>query len=204
MIEIFGWLKISNPTCMPWLILGKGPTFERHVDFPDLDKRYCTIALNHACRHRRVLIAHMIDANVLDEVDGWEEKASFILMPWQPHFKFAATAVTLEDLAKKHPVLSSFEKQGRLLWYNLSTGQSPKRGSPPVLVKYFSAEAVVRLLAMAGVRKIRTLGVDGGKSYAKSFKDIKPFRGGHTTFDRQTELIQKTVKEFRVDYAPLV
>lgn len=204
MIEVFGWLKDTQQESRLWLIFGKGPSFDRHVEFPDLDKEYCTIALNHACRRRPVLIAHMIDANVLDEVDQWEEKAQFILMPWQPHFTFLPTETTLEKLATQNPVLASFEKQGRLLWYNLSSGKELRPGSPSVLVNFFSAEAVVRLLAMAGVKKIRTLGVDGGISYAQAFKDIQPFRGGHNTFDLQTGPIQNTVKEFGIDYAPLV
>jgi hypothetical protein len=201
MIELFGWMKALEPK--PWLIFGKGPSFDRHKEFPDIDKEYHTVALNHACRNRPVFVGHMIDANVLDEVDGWEEKARFILMPWQPHVKFSPTDKTLDKFAVEHPVLASFEKQGRLLWYNLATGKKPRTGSPPVLVNFFSAEAVVRFLAMAGVKKIRTLGVDGGNTYAQAFKDITPFRGGHKTFDYQTGPIQKTVKEFGLDYAPL-
>lgn len=201
MIEIFGWMKKLDPR--PWLILGKGPSFDRHVEFPNIDRDFHTITLNHASRNRNAEVGHMIDANVLDEVDGWADRVKFILMPWQPHVNFGPTAKTLDQFAAEHPVLRDFEAQGRLLWYNLSTGKRPRLGSPTVLVNFFSAEAVVRLLAMAGVKKIRTLGVDGGKTYAQAFKDIQPFRGGHTTFDYQNGPIQKTVNEFHLDYAPL-
>jgi hypothetical protein len=203
MIEFFEWVRSNKEASRPWLVLGKGPSFERHKDFPNIDKDYCTIGLNHVCRQRRVLIAHMIDAAVLNEVPDFEAGASFIMMPWQPHFSCAPTDKTLDQLTKEHRVLKSFEARGRLLWYNLSTGNRPRQGSPSVMVNYFSAEAVVRLLAMARVKKIRTLGVDGGKAYAQSFKDMKPLSGGHNTFDIQAAPIQKTVLDFGLDYGPL-
>lgn len=200
-IEFFGWHK--GLTQKPWLILGKGPSFERHKDYTDLDERFHTISLNHACRGREVFVAHMIDANVVDEISNLDRQAKFVLMPWQPHFQFRSTAKTLEQVAAESPMLGALEMDGRLLWYNLVTGNAPRAGSPQVHVSYFSAEAVVRLLAMAGVKKIRTLGVDGGKSYAGSFKDIPPFRGGHTTFDHQTKPIEQTVAQYGLDYRPL-
>jgi hypothetical protein len=86
--------------------------------------------------------------------------------------------------------------------YNLCTGKNPKPICPVVQVKFFSAEAAVCMLAMAGVRKIRTLGIDGGTKYSGAFKDIQPFRGGHKTFDIQTQSINETVKRYKVDYAP--
>ena len=203
MIDFFEWVKVNKKKEKPWLIFGKGPSFERHKDYPLLDQQFYTISLNHACRSRTVFIAHMIDANVLDEIPKLIEQAAFLLLPWQPHIQFKATEKTLGDLAKGHPVLASFEAEGRLLWYNLVTGNKPRGKSPQVHVSYFSAEAVVRLLAMAGVKKIRTLGVDGGSSYAGSFKDIPPFRGGHTTFDHQKKPIEQTVAQYGLDYRPL-
>lgn len=204
MIDVFQWLKSTGYSKKPWFIFGKGPTFDRHVDFPYLENAYCTVSLNHSCRERPVLVAHMIDANVLDEIPNLEKQAQLLLMPWQPHFKFKPTQKTLGKLAEEHPTLNLFERQGRLLWYNLVSGATPRSGSPVVHISYFSAEAVVRILAMAGVKMIRTLGVDGGKSYGETFKDIKPFTGGHSAFDIQNKPIQKTVQEFKVDYGPLV
>lgn len=203
MIEVFSWMKGGPAGDRTWLVCGKGPSFERHKEIPDLDGKYATIGLNHACRARRMMVAHMIDANVLDELPDLKDQAEWLLMPWQPHIQFRSTPKTLQDFLNERADLQGFESRGRLLWYNCSTGKSPRAGSPPVSVALFSAEAVVRLLAMAGVKKIRTLGVDGGKQYASSFKDIQPFRGGHTTFDGQQRYIQATVDQFKLDYAPL-
>jgi hypothetical protein len=203
MIEFFSWMKLEGRSSKPWLMFGKGPTFERHREVPDLDEKFLTVGLNHICRQRNVLLTNMIDANVLGEVAGIEGKTKFIIMPWQPHVNFQPTKKTLDKFVEESPVLQQMEKEERLLWYNCSTGNKPRPDSPGVGVSWFSAEAVVCMLAMAGVKVLRTLGVDGGNKYATSFKDIAPFRGGHTTFDKQTEPIRATVKQFGVDYSPL-
>jgi hypothetical protein len=202
MIEFFTWFK-SAKIDKTWLICGKGPSFERHTKIEDLDGRYATFGLNHVCRERKMMISHMIDANVLDEIPDIFMKCDYLVMPWQPHIKFVPTKKTLQDFVSERSDLDRFDKKGRLLWYNCSTGKEPRFGSPKVRVDLFSAEAAVRLLAMAGVKKIRTLGIDGGNKYASNFKDITPFRGGHTTFDGQQKHINATVKEFDLDYGPL-
>lgn len=203
MIEVFSWLKGAPAGDRTWLVCGKGPSFERHKEIPDLDAKYATIGLNHACRARHMMVAHMIDANVLDELPDLEHQAAYLLLPWQPHVQFKATTKTLQDFVNERADLRSFDSRGRLLWYNCSTGEAPRAGSPRVPVALFSAEAAVRILAMAGVKTIRTLGIDGGNKYASSFKDITPFRGGHTTFDGQNKYIQATVDKFKLDYRPL-
>lgn len=203
MIEVFSWLQNYPVGARAWLICGKGPSFEKHKTIPELDEKYATVGLNHACRERHMLVAHMIDANVLDELPALERQADWLLMPWQPHVQFKATAKTLQDFVNERADLRSFDSRGRLLWYNCSTGKAPRAGSPSVPVAMFSAEAVVRILAMAGVKTIRTLGIDGGNKYASSFKDITPFRGGHTTFDGQEKYIKATVEKFKLDYRPL-
>lgn len=201
-MDFFEWFK-KTPACRrPWVIMGKGPTFDRAAEVVGLDQQYATFALNHVCRQRHVFIAHMIDANVVDEVPDLDQQADFVVMPWQPHFNFAPTPKTLKMLLYEKPVLKKLNDQGRLICYNLCTGKNPLPRRPVVSVKFFSAEAAVCMLAMAGVKKIRTLGIDGGTKYSGAFKDIKPFRGGHKTFDIQTQSINETVKRYRVDYAP--
>jgi len=203
MIDFFKWIRESKRHERPWVVFGKGPSFERHRDFPRLDEEYETVGLNHACRERKMVLTHMIDVNVLDEVPDMFLKCDYLILPWQPHVKFRPTPKTLQDFIDEREDLQRFERKGRLLWYNASTGGAPRAGSPKVGVAWFSAEAVIRMLAMAGVKKIRTLGIDGGSSYGKSFKDIPPLRGGHTTFDHQNAPIQATVQKFGVDYGPM-
>lgn len=202
MIDFFEWFRTTPGTKRTWVIMGKGPTLDRANEIKNLDQQYATFGLNHACRLRNVFVAHMIDANVLDEIEDLDKKADYVAMPWQPHFAFKPTSKTLKDLVAEKPLLRDLDSKGKLLWYNLCTGNAPRHGSPIVQVCYFSAEAAVSMLGIAGVKKIRTLGVDGGKKYSSSFKDIKPFRGGHTTFDLQSDRIREMVKKHGLNYAP--
>lgn len=203
-IEFFQWMKDRKLTDKPWLILGKGPSFDKHALLPRLSEEFHTVGLNHVCRQRTVFLSHMIDSQVFKEIKHLEDRTEFLILPWTPHVDFKPTTKTLEDFVKESKLLKFMDGRGRLLWYNASTGSTPRAGSPGVGVAWFSAEAVVRMLAMAGVKTIRTLGIDGGSSYSSSFKDIQPFRGGHNTFDLQNGPIQATVKEFGVSYGPLL
>ena len=203
MILFYDWIVKEGLASRPWCVLGKGPSFSKQSEFPNLDGDYLTIGLNHVCRERKAFVTHVIDANVLDEVLNMPSRTDFLVMPMHPHFGFKATERTLEDMSINHPVVRDFESNGKLLWYNLSTWPKPHGPSQVVKVAYFSAEAAIQLLARSGVRKIRTLGVDGGSSYANHFKDIQTFRGGHNTFDLQTKYIEATAREFNLDYGPL-
>lgn len=204
MIEFFEWMKRRRDT-RPWCVLGKGPSFRRRGEIEGLAQRYQLLGLNHVCREQAVHVTHVIDANVLDEVPGIWSRTGYLVMPWHPHVDFRPSPRTLAEFAREHAVLGRLEREERLLWYNASTWQgAPRNGSPKVKVVWFSAEAAVRLLAMAGVTEVRTLGIDGGSRYADDFKDLPPFRGGHTSFDLQTAEIRKTVEEFGLRYGPLL
>ena len=201
MKDFFSWIAEAKPL-RPWLIVGKGPTFARRTE-ANL-AHYNVIGLNHIVREIPVQLAHIIDIDVVGELGPAIRNAGMVVMPLHPHVNFNATPRPLDAFFGEYPVLKELDRDGLLLWYNLSTWpHTARRESPIVAVKYFSAEAAVRLLAMAGVKKIRTLGIDGGSAYADEFKDIKPFRGGHTSFDLQWESIRATVKEFKIDFAPL-
>ncbi len=210
MLEFIKWIKETprhehysdRIVTLPWTILGKGPTFSQHTKYKDLYHDTILMGLNHVCRERHMFITHIIDANVIDEVPDLEKQTAHLVMPYHPHFNFQPSGKTLEDLVREKPVLEQLDKEGRLLWYNLCTGK--QHGSSPVVqVRYFSAEAAIRLLAIGGVKRIRTLGIDGGNKYASEFSDITPFRGGHTTFDIQRQSIKETVDQFGLDFKPL-
>lgn len=204
MIEFFEWMRGKPFAERSWLILGKGPSLARYSEFADLDERFNTFGLNHVCRERHTLVTHVIDVNVIGEIQDLEHRTDFLVMARHPHVEFKSTEKTLEQFVAETPVLRDFDLRGHLLWYNLSSWPKPHDASPVVKVGWFSAEAAVGLLAMAGVRKIRTLGIDGGNKYAEAFKDISPFRGGHKTFDHQNKPIEDTVKKYSLDYGPLL
>jgi hypothetical protein len=75
-----------------------------------------------------------------------------------------------------------------------------------VQATYFSAEAAVNLLAHAGSRRIRTLGVDGGVEYSGEFTDLQGrtlLANGQTAFDLQFQGIARTILRSGIDFAPL-
>jgi hypothetical protein len=113
---------------------------------------------------------------------------------------------TLAQVVPGHTVLRRLAAEGRLLWYDLST--APKRHGPGPVVRatHFSAEAAVSLLALAGVRRVRSLGVDGGAVYSSEFDDLADrtlLANGHPAFDLQFQGIARTIQTTGVDFAPL-
>lgn len=189
----------------PWLIFGKGPSFaERHRY--DLS-RFHTMSLNHAVREHSVKVAHIIDLDVLDHcAEAITNKAEVLVLPWRPHVNFLPSPLTLELLAQQNDTLRLLDEQGRLLWYNLYTAHDQQGDSPVIHAEFFSAEAGLDLLAHAGVRQIRSLGVDGGASYSAEFDDLNNttlLSCGHATFDKQFKGFARTISKTGVDYAPL-
>lgn len=206
MKSFFEWFGASGISPgQPWLILGKGPSFSRRESF-DL-KPYRLISINHAVREQPVTVAHVIDADVIDAcADVIEKNAEVVVMPWYPHVKNGPGTRTLEETARDNPVLRRLSDQDRLLWYNLSTGRDARDGSPVVQVKFFSGEAVLNLLATAGVRRIRSLGVDGGATYSPAFDDLEDktlLANRWSTFDLQFAGMARTLLTTGVDYSPL-
>lgn len=189
----------------PWLLLGKGPSFALRGRL-DLSP-YRTLSLNHAVREQPVLVAHVIDVDVLEPCgNAIERNAGVLVMPWYPHVGNVVGDRTLADHAGKIPVLARLRAEGRLLWYDLSTSAVRYGSGPVVEATYFSAEAALNLLATAGVRRIRTLGIDGGSSYSIAFDDLRDstlLANGRTSFDLQFAGFARTILRTGVDFTPL-
>jgi hypothetical protein len=184
----------------------------------DLSK-YNTLGLNHVCREQPVTVAHSIDLEVIDACgDALLDSAKYLVMPWRPHVRvdgplaralmqtMQAGQETIGELAQRHPLLRQLAAENRLLYYNLCTADDRFGNSPVVRVRYFSAEAALNLLVEAGVRTVRSLGVDGGNVYSGEFDDLREqtlLANGRTSFDRQFAEFARTIMTSGVDYAPL-
>ena len=205
MQHFFDWFRHHEQSDQPWLILGKGPTFALR-DRYDL-ARYRLLSLNHAVREQAVRLAHVIDLDVVDACsEALRRHADYVVLPWYPHVDNGPGARPLGELVQGHPVLRTLADEGRLLWYDLST--APRRQSPGPVVEatYFSAEAAVSLLALAGVRQVRSLGIDGGATYSADFDDLRRrtlLANGQPGFDLQFRGIARTILRTGVDFAPL-
>jgi hypothetical protein len=203
--HFFDWFRQHEQTDQPWLILGKGPTFALR-DRYDL-ARYRLLSLNHAVREQVVRLAHVIDLDVVDACsEALRRHADYVVLPWYPHVDNGPGARPLGELVQGHPVLRTLADEGRLLWYDLSTAPRRQTPGPMVEATYFSAEAAVSLLALAGVRQVRSLGVDGGATYSADFDDLRRrtlLANGQPGFDLQFRGIARTILRTGVDFAPL-
>jgi hypothetical protein len=189
----------------PWLILGKGPSFAQRARF-DLSG-YALLSLNHAVREQPVQLAHMIDLDVVTACGAaLLSHAEYVVLPWYPHVQNAPGARSLDELAPDHELLRRLAEHGRLLWYDLSTAPRRYGPGPVVQATYFSAEAALNLLALAGARVVRSLGVDGGAGYSTHFEDLARrtlLANGQPAFDLQFAGIARTILQTGLDFAPL-
>ncbi len=206
--NIFKWFDINNSKRnMPWLILGKGPSFSSYS--PDLIAGYCVLTLNDVVRSvSRVDLAHFIDFEAFERCADtiFRNPSVLVVMPWYPHFNHKAGASDLASLSVKSTLLSGLIAEGRLYWYDLISSPLRHGHQPVVSASFFSSEAALDLLATAGVRRIRSLGIDGGRAYSNNFSDLVDVTllvNGHKTFDRQFESFAKVITRTGVDYAPL-
>ena len=194
-----GWLD------RPWLVAGKGPSFTQVARVPLDDWRILT--LNDAVRAvPRADLAHFIDLEALERCSGALERARCIVMPWFPHSGHRPGHAHLGALSRQHPVLARLRAQGRLLWYDLSSAPQRHGAHPVVTATFFSAEAALDLLAHAGVRRVRTAGVDGGTGYDEAFADLRGvsrLSNGQPRFDRQFESFARVIRRTGIDVAPL-
>ena len=205
MLDLTGWLASAAFPERPWVILGKGPTFDRRGDF-DLGQ-FNRLGLNHAAAELAVDVAHVIDVDVVRDCgERLLATARWLVMPRYPHLRSAPSERRLEDWFDDVPALRAFEKEGRLVWYNL-LGTRPEGQSPVIGVRFFSSEAALNILALLGARTVKTLGVDGGRSYAQAFAAVAGdtlLANGQPAFDVQFEQLRTIAAEHGIDVRPLV
>lgn len=203
--DITQWARSFDVEKKPWLVLGKGPSYQ-HVARVDLSE-FWVCSLNHVVREQRVDLAHIIDIDVaIDCAQAIEKNAGYLVLPFFPHVNHRPTAKSIVEFANEIPLLMKLSNEGRLVWYNLSTSNKQVGCSPVIIAKFFSAESAVNILAECGVKTIRSLGVDGGITYASHFDDLKTktlLANTQTSFDGQFRQIAKTIRTKNVFYAPL-
>src|SRR5919198_1191484 len=205
MLALHEWAARERLTDKPWLIVGKGPSFGHHDEY-DLS-RFHVFGLNHVVRELEVDVAHAIDIDVVAQCEAAvRANCRWLMLPRHPHVQFDPTSKRLEDFFDEIPVLRQLDEEGRLVWYNLANYRQV--GDAPVIkARFFSAEAAFNILGVAGVKTVRTLGIDGGRAYSPAFEDLEGatmLANGRESFDVQFAEIEKIVRANRMDYAPLV
>jgi len=202
MLELRNWIASARFDQRPWLVLGKGPTFNRRDEFPVDD--FNLLGLNNVVAEMRVDVAHIIDIDVvLACAAALSDNCGYLLMPRRPHVRFLPGDRLLDEFVNEIPALRKLDRDGRLVWYNARTS-APVGSSPVVRVRSFSSEAAIDILGKMGVRKVRSLGVDGGTGYARAFEGLPPLGNGLPSFDAQFREIEDIVLDHGIDYDPLV
>lgn len=202
----------------PWLVLGKGPSFSLYRD--DLSDEFNVFALNHAMRAKKALVGHAVDIEVFDQLnEGDLDQVRYLCVPWVPHVRkqrllsagkafFGPGERNLLDCCHDQPILKKYLQAGRLLSYNLQTAPSARMNPelPTVKAGSFSASVALELLAQFGASEVRTLGIDGGNAYSRSFADIEQktkLQTGQTSFDIQFKEMARTIQNHGVKSGPL-
>jgi Glycosyl transferase family 8 len=202
MIELRDWIRSTRFDAKPWLLLGKGPTFSRRAEFPLAD--YNLMGLNDVVSEQPMDVAHVIDIDVVEKcADTLAGNCQYLVIARRPHFRFVPGERRLEDYFDALPVLRELDEQERLVWYNASTS-APVDDSPQIGVRFFSSEAAMNILGEMGVRKVRTLGIDGGTRYSAEFEGLPELQNGLPSFDAQFREIEDIVAAYEIDYDPLI
>ncbi len=203
-MDIIEWSQNFDVNRKPWLLLGKGPSFEK---FRSVDsEKYFVCTLNHVIRGIKADLAHIIDIDVVEDCENEiYSNAKTLVLPYYPHVKNKPTEKTINHFIQEIPVLRKMEQEGRLAWCNLSSSKADV-DSPLIKVKFFSAESALNILATCGVKTVRSLGIDGGSQYSGQFSDLSKktlLANGHDSFDKQFEGIADTILRTGIFYAPL-
>ena len=188
-----------------FLVLGKGPSLNKYRGKPDPD--WITLALNDVVSEHACDIAHIIDFDAaLRCAASIRRNARVLVMPFHPHFEHKATRDSLAQLVAEHDILRELDREDRLLTYNLGTSRLHNEGWPVIAGGFFSGDIVVDLLGSAGVRTIRTLGIDGGNSYSNHFAHLAGstlLSNGQPSFDPQFRRIRQHIDGYGLDFARL-
>jgi hypothetical protein len=206
MLELKDWLADNHFGNKPWLILGKGPTYSEISEINLGD--YNLLSLNHVVREHKVDIAHIIDIDVVEScADYLKTNCKWLVMPRRPHVSNRPSEIlTLEDWKNSIPVLKDLDEQNKLICYDLKLGEKAQTASE-IEVHYFSSEAALGLLAKIGAKTVRSLGVDGGRKYSKTFFDLDAetkLANGQPSFDLQFDKLDNIAEINNIDYRPIV
>lgn len=187
-----------------WLIVGKGPSFANLYDVAWRGPVFC---LNHTIDVLRrsaidyvpsKTVAHIIDLEVVEEIPDalLSNCCKYVVMPFVPNQDMHRGNDTLSELVAKNPVFKALER--KLLVYNRKRSLILKEGCGSVDVRCFSAEAAFDILAQAGVKRITTCGIDGGREHHKEFAD-QALANGRKSFDDQFARIGEIVAKHKIE-----
>lgn len=207
--------RLTDGDRRPWLVVGKGPSL---ANLPADRSEYHVMTLNHTCfTVPDFTIAHFVDIEAVVECSDYlnqflqsEDSEGRLCLPWHPHRKFRPWNETLiSGVGVQRPLsfgaVVPYANKQRLLSYNASSAAKLPRhpGLAHVTLRAFGAVAAFNILAMAGVRDIFSVGIDGGTIYHESFDSKNCLANGNPSFDTQWPYINATIESYKINYTKL-
>lgn len=172
----------------PWLLVGKGPSADKLAQGLPVHGLHIFTLNDAISLVERARIAHLIDVEVWDRC-GYdiEARADYLLVPDRLHVACKASALPVGVFVTGR--CRWYDAQGCVVTYKKWPQTIDVPGRPPraVACRYFSAEAALSILGELGVKRVYTIGIDGGTGYAQAFSHLQPLENGRPSFDVQEQ-----------------
>jgi len=201
-------IETANFADKPWLMLGAGQTLDERGNF-DFQK-FNLISLNDAVKTAKVEIAYVKDTDVLERCErALMDNCNWVVMPSHQYENGKLAKDSLLAKRLDHPVLVELERRNKLVVHEFQPLESVdaryRAYSNIVLApEYFTSEAALTLLAELHAQSVYSLGVDGGKKYAREFQNLQAARFGRPPFDHQLDRLLQVSTKFGLVYRPLI
>lgn len=200
--------RLMRDKSKPWLIVGKGPTAAKFKK--EVVKDSYLLTLNHACQLAPPNLAHFVDIEAVQQCRGTllcylaMNPETFLVTPAYPHINNVASGYSARCENEAFLTNRDFDAKQRLLLYNATTSRKYMlNGLSLVYLRYFSVVAAFNILLQAGIRRIHTLGIDGGVGYAPMFHTGTHLANGRSSFDIQTGELQRQCRKYRARWIKL-
>lgn len=187
------------------LLIGKGNSFDL-VD-KILLSNYFSISLNHVVKNIKTNAVSIIDIDVVRDCgDSIYNNVEYLMIPYYPHENCKPNKKNIVDYGGEIPVLKKMLDEGRVYAYNASSSKllnlSDHKDLPNHNVYFNNGDSVFGMFAENGIKKIYTIGIDGGDDYHNNF-DKKTLGKNGRTFDDSINLIKNLSKEYKCEWIDL-
>ena len=132
------------------------------------------MGLNDVSTEQKVDVAHIIDIDVVEK-NAPTRCADNAPLPGDrapAARRLQAEGERLEDYFDQIPGAARARRAGPAGLVQRRAAPPPIGDSPEIGVRFFSSEAAMNILGEMGVKKVRTLGIDGGTDYSTEFSDL--------------------------------
>lgn len=171
-----------------FLIAGKGPTLNKW-DYA-LNDEFNVIGINHVAEKYKTAIGHFTDYEPFSE-QNWFSPNVIVSGMMNLNYK---TTITLKNMIRDNVDFLNLYKESRLYTYDIITDKLTSHlfaMQKPLIFKYASGVLLIQIAILWGLKKIYTIGIDGGVDYHDEFKILK---GNGLFLDQQISTMNSLAK----------